>query len=199
MTRPFYIQLVAEIEIGSDAFARELVDDHAVINAADFNLAPVALVKQFITSFGHGGYANERYSGQLLGRAEIGKRLLSQRINFHQHDLFGIVAVEQNLAKRFDISLVRQSVEQVTQSGQIIKMSHVNARQEVLESIERREGLQFNQLRRQRPAPVPGNGEVDLDEVRTRAFVRRIEGGRNGAVGRLFVFGSKELADDLSG
>src|SRR5262245_2773926 len=75
----------------------------------------------------------------------------------------------------------------------------VNTRQYVLESVKRREALQLNQLRRQRPALVTGDGKVDLNEVWMRAFVRSIESRRDGACGSHLVFGSAELVDDLAG
>ena len=73
----------------------------------------------------------------------------------------------------------------------------VGAREHGLKGIERREGLQLDQLGLKLAGGVADEPEIHLHKHRPRRFVGYVELGRDGSVGALAVIGIlDELADE---
>src|SRR5580704_9287219 len=86
MTGPLNIHIVPEIKTGLDILALELVDDYAIVDAMDGDVAVI----QAVAAFANDGERNGFDTAIALRHEEIGERLLMVRIDFHQYHVFGI-------------------------------------------------------------------------------------------------------------
>src|SRR5208283_5167722 len=98
MARPLDIELVAQIERQSHAFALQFVHDAAVVDAAHFDLAPIPRVEELRATFLQRRNVNDSDAKLALRYQKVRQCLLAIRIDLHEDDVLRIVTGDDQLA-----------------------------------------------------------------------------------------------------
>ncbi len=158
MADPLHRQVVAVVERHRMAGALELVGNDAVEDAADRHLAPAGVADQRAAAHGDVLRIDGRDAPELLGEHEVGLRLLALGRDLHQHDFRRVVPADQHLAHQRQVGgRVEAAHVRGERRRQVVDRA-MGFGQHVLEGVERREGLELDQLRAcsRRRAGAPG-------------------------------------------
>ena len=157
----------------------------------------VAAVPELSTALLDLGRVERLHAPELLGEREVDGGLLVRRIEIEEHDLFGRQPREDRLA---DDALVGRRVEPREVPVEPLAAG-THARELLalrdLEGVERREGLELDQLRGEPPAGVARDREVGDGEDRKLVATRDVERLRHGGERPVERRRRRELAEDL--
>ena len=138
MAGPLDIKVVTQVKWRLDSTSHQLIDDDAVIEPPDLDLAPPTTIIEPSSAANQLGNADRRDAKQPLRRPEIGKSLLATRIDLHQNDFMRIMPVENHVTKQFQVVVLRQSIEKMRESLRPvdIEMAAVDWWKDILIGVE---------------------------------------------------------------
>jgi len=168
MADPLHVEIVTVVERHRMSGAFELVGDDAVVDAANRHLAPADAAQQLPAAHHDLAGVDRGDAPQPFGEREVGTRLLRFRRKLHQHDLGRVVRTNEHVAHQGEVAGRRQPVEVRAECGRQVVHLAIGLGQRVLEGVERREGLQFDEPRLQRALGGAHDPEVDLHAGGTR-------------------------------
>ena len=111
MSGPLDVEFVAQIEGQRDALALQFVDDAAVVDAADFDLAAVLAVEQLLAALLQRQNVDDGDSEPALCDQKIRQRLLMLGIDLHQDDVLRIVISDDELPHQTPVGIVVVTAE----------------------------------------------------------------------------------------
>src|SRR4051794_28520949 len=94
MAGPFHIEIVAKIERHRDLTAYKLIDNGAIVDAANFGELAVAVIEKLAALLHHSADVDGAHSVILFRQLEIVARLLMRGIDFKEDDIPGIVRAD---------------------------------------------------------------------------------------------------------
>ena len=189
MAGPLDVELVAQIEGQRDALAFQFIDDAAVVDAPHFDLAAVFAIEEPIAALLQRQNVDDRDAKFALRDQEVGQRLLVLRIDLHQDHVLRIVTGDDQLPHQLPVRIAVKSAEIDAEIGaQAVRLDILMGCGSLI-SVERREGLQLDQLRLQFAPGVAHQAEVHLHEHGQRSFVGNVILRRDRRVGGAAIFG----------
>src|SRR5579884_4410562 len=109
MAGPFHVEIVAEIEGQRDAAALQLVDDGAVVDAADGRESAVAIVKQPVAFFSNMRDVDGANAEPAFRHQEIVPGFLIEGVNLEQDHVFRLTTPRDQKSTRLNSSHVASS------------------------------------------------------------------------------------------
>ena len=105
MAGPLDVEGVAVVEGELDVLALELVDDGAVVDAVDGDVAAVALIEEAVALFAEFGDVDGGDVELVLVDVEVGEGLLMVGVDLEEDYVFGVVVADDDLAEELPVGL----------------------------------------------------------------------------------------------
>ncbi len=144
MAGPLDVERVAIVEGELDVFALELVDDGAIVDAMDGDLAVFALIEEAVALLAEFGYVDGGDVELVFVDVEVGEGLLTVGIDFEEDYVFGVVVGDDDFVKELPVGLLVEAAEVPVQSGVEVIGFDVLAGEDVLIAEDGGEGLEFD-------------------------------------------------------
>ena len=183
MPRPLDVEIVAVPERQLNALALELVGDDAVVDAFDLCRLAVAAVIEAAPLAVHLRHVDRSRAPHLFGDHEIRPRLLPARLDLHQHHFGGIPIAGDRVGHQRVITVGVEAVEIDIQRRRQAERVAICLGDRELKPVERREGLQLDELRVDRSVGVADEAEINLQECRQRFGAGALEAIGHGCIG----------------
>ena len=142
MAGPLDVEVVAVVEGELDVLALELVDDGAVVDAVDGNLAAGMFVEEAVALFAQPGNVDGGNVELVLVDVEVGAGLLLVGVDLDEHYVLGVVVADDDLAEELPVAFVVEAAEMNLQAPVEVVGFDVLVREDILITEDRREGLQ---------------------------------------------------------
>jgi hypothetical protein len=165
MAGPLDLEVVPVVEGEVDLFALEFVDDGAVVDAVDGDVAAVAMVEEAIAAFDEGGDVDGGDAELVLIDVEVGEGLLVGGVDLEEDYVLGCVIVEDDLREELPVGLFVEATEVPGERGVEVVGFDVLAAEDVLIAEDGGEGLEFDELWTEGAVGVANEAEVHGHEV----------------------------------
>src|SRR4051794_2157581 len=196
---PFDLEWIAVIEGQLDLLALEFVDDGAVVNAVDGNVPVAVSVVELASPLHDLPDIYHRNAKHARGECEISLGFLVPWIDFEQDDIFRIMVGDDRTMQERLVRIGIESVEVHARSAGDVVSFEIGLRERRLVRIQRRERLQFDELRMDATVVRAREAEVNLHKQWALGLVRHVPFGRDGRVRSAAVFRIlNELKDEVA-
>ena len=154
----------------------ELVEDQAVVDAEDPRRLAVAVVPELPAALLDLARVDRAHVPELLGEGEVDRRLLGRRIEVEQHDVLRRQAGEDGVADGLPVGAGSRPERTSRATSPLGAEPRELLALGDLEGVERREGLELDQLRSEASAVAGAHdGEVRDREGREGVAARHVE------------------------
>jgi len=147
MASPLDVEVVAVVEGELDVFALELVDDGAVVDAVDGDLAAVTVVEEAVATLDEGCDVDGGDAESVFVDVEVGEGLLVRGVDLEEDYVLGGVVVEDDFTEKLPVGLLVEVAKMAGERGIEVVGFDVLAGEDVLITEDGGEGLELDELR----------------------------------------------------